>query len=196
MDEEHEAALRKTPALAPACSAGCAHCCHVHAYATAPEVFAVANHLRKTLSPKMLQSLRAQLEARAREVASLSDEVRWAEKIPCALLDARGFCSVYEARPLRCRAFHSLSADVCRDAFEGRDDVAPLTAPLLDRAANAVEEGYDHALASAGLSAEGYRLEIALAAALADLGAPGRWLAGEPIFESARGATNDAAPEG
>jgi Fe-S-cluster containining protein len=188
MDQEGARARAAAPAREPACAAGCSYCCHVHAYATVPEIIAVAEHLRRTLDPEALGVLRAKLSERAQmiQMAALDDDARWAAKIPCALLDARGACSIYDARPLRCRAFHSCDARECKDAFEGREDAAPLRAPLLDRAMDAVEAGYDAALAEACLSVDGFMLEIALSIALDDPSAGARFLAGEPVFDAAR----------
>jgi Fe-S-cluster containining protein len=188
MDEEWRRSLARQNALQPACSAGCSHCCHVHADATIPEVMAVARHLARTRGPEALSALVGRLSRQAEIVEHLSDEERWAAKVPCALLDGGGRCSIYEARPLRCRAFHSCSVDECRDAFAGREGAIVVTVPLLERAVDAVEEGYDRALQEAGFSAEGYRLEIALLVLLEDPGAIERWRAGEPSFARARSA--------
>ena len=160
---------------APACSAGCSWCCHVHAYATGPEILAVAAYLGETLPAGALEALRERLERHVERADRLSDDERWAARIPCALLDAAGRCTVHPARPLRCRAFHSCSVDACRDAFDGLREAPAPTSPALDRANDAVEDGYDRALADAGLSPAGERLEAGLLAALrahAGTGAP------------------------
>jgi Fe-S-cluster containining protein len=151
---------------APACAPGCASCCHVHVEATLPEILAVAAHLVETRSPAAIAALREQLSRHVDRVASLSDEERWAARIPCALLGDEGRCTVYPARPLRCRAFHSTSAAVCRDAFEGHADTPAPQVPALQRAHEAVELGYDRALAAAGLRTAGERLEVGLLAVL------------------------------
>jgi hypothetical protein len=152
--------------LVPACSPGCASCCHVHVDATAPEILAVAAHLRSSLPPEALLALRGRLAAHAGRVRDLGDEARWAARIPCALLGDDGRCTVYAARPLRCRAFHSTSADACREALAGRAEIDPPTVPALDRAHDAVEDGYDRALAAAGVSPGATRLEAGVLAAL------------------------------
>jgi Fe-S-cluster containining protein len=154
--------------LVPACSPGCASCCHVHVDATAPEILAVAAHLRATLSEEALAALRDRLAAHDGHVRDLSDEARWEARIPCALLGDDGRCTVYPARPLRCRAFHSTSAEVCRRALAGWREVAPPTLPALDRVHDAVEDGYDRALAVAEVSPGTTRLESGLLAALGD----------------------------
>lgn len=189
LDEEAGRALARPGAIQPACSAGCSYCCHVHVDATVPEVLAVVEHLERTRSPEALGALREQLARHAARVEPLGDEERWAAKIPCALLGEDGRCGIYEARPLRCRAFHSCAVEPCREAFAGSADAEPVVSARLERALDAVEEGYDRALVEAGLPAEGHRLEIALLVALEDPQAGERWRSGdEAAFGRARSA--------
>lgn len=196
LDEAGRRALSRPGAPAPACGAGCSYCCHVHVDATAPEILAIASHLASTWSREAVSVLRERLAAQVASVEMLDDQARWAEKIPCALLDGAGRCSIYAARPLRCRAFHSCDAAPCREAFNampGRALTLPLPeeSPPLRRAHDAVEEGYDRALTRASLSALGYRLEMGLLLALeaqrteATEATAARWLAGEPVFDRA-----------
>ncbi len=146
--------------LAPACGAGCAYCCHVHVEATEPEILAVAAHLERTVPPGARLALAARLAEHAARVEHLTDDERWSAKIPCALLGDDGCCTVYPARPLRCRAFHSCAVDPCRAAFAGDPDADPQPSPALARAHAAVEDGYDRALLAAGLTPAGQRLHI------------------------------------
>jgi Fe-S-cluster containining protein len=166
LDEAGEGA--RSLVFAPACRAGCSFCCHVHVDATHPEILAVAAHLTRTRPPAALAALRLQLAEHVRAADALDDEARWLARIPCALLGDDGRCSVYPARPLRCRAFHSCSVDPCREAFHGSAAAEPVTSPALARAHDAVEEGYARALAAAGLSTEPQRLERGLLAVLLD----------------------------
>jgi Fe-S-cluster containining protein len=152
----------------PACSPGCAFCCHVHVDATPAEVFAVAEHLRRTLTPDALDAFRVRLARHVERVAVLDHDERWSARIPCALLDAEGCCQVHPARPLRCRAFHSRSVEPCRDAFEGRSDREAPSVPALDRIHAAVEDGLERALRSAGVGASPVDLESELLRALAE----------------------------
>jgi Fe-S-cluster containining protein len=175
-------------APAPACAAGCSYCCHVHADATVPELLSIARHLERTWSEASRAALRERLAIQAIRVERTSDEERWAAKIPCALLDGAGLCSIHAVRPLRCRAFNARSAEPCREAFQGSVEAEPARIPGLDRAHDAAEAGYDEALVAAGLSAGGHRLEIGLLVALDDPGAGARWLAGEEAFARARAA--------
>jgi Fe-S-cluster containining protein len=148
-----------------ACGPGCAFCCHVHVEVSAPEVRAVVEHLQRTRSRAELGELARRLVEQAARVRDLDDQQRWAQRLPCALLDEAGACSIHPARPLRCRAFHAAEVEPCREAFAGGEG-EPVVPRALARAAEAVEEGYAEALAGAGIAAGGLRLEIALAEAL------------------------------
>lgn len=173
-------------ATTPACAAGCSYCCHVHADVTVPEILAITRHLARTWSAASQRALRERLARQVRRVEHLGDEERWAAKIPCALLDEAGRCSIHAARPLRCRGFNAESVEPCREAFAGSAAATPARIPRLDRAYDAAEEGYDEALRGAGLSAAAHRLEIGLLVALDDPGAGARWLRGEDAFGRAR----------
>jgi Fe-S-cluster containining protein len=151
---------------APACAAGCAWCCHVHVEATRVEIEAIAAHLAKTRSEEDLAALREKLGERARAVEALDDQARWAARIPCALLDEGGSCSIHAVRPLRCRVFHSASAEPCRAAFAGAEDREAETIGALARAYETIEAGFDEALAGAGIEPAGERLEVGLYRAL------------------------------
>lgn len=166
LDAEVARVLARDPAAPPACAAGCSYCCHVNADATRGEVLAVAEHIRATRTPKELSSFVEALASTVRLVSTMGDDDRWSQKIPCALLGHDGRCTVYEARPLRCRAFHSNSAEVCREAFTGPIEPAPDTNPVLDRACDEAEAGYHRALEEHGISAAPVLLEAALLRAL------------------------------
>ncbi|XXY50167.1 YkgJ family cysteine cluster protein [Sorangium sp. So ce269] len=174
MDEEAQRALARPGAPEAACSAGCSYCCHVNVDVTVPELLAIVAHVDRAWTPEARGSLLDRLAERAGRVVLLRDDERWEAKIPCALLDSGGRCSIYAARPLRCRALHASSVDPCRDAFRGCGSAGPATIPSLDRALDAAEEGYDQALREAGLAADVYRMELGLLIALDDPGAGAR----------------------
>ena len=189
LDKEAQRALSRPGSPEPACSAGCSYCCHVHVDVTVPELLAIAAHIDRTWTPEARASLRGRLAARASDVEGLTCAERWEAQIPCALLGDGGRCSIYEVRPLRCRALHASSVDPCREAFEGEGrggGAGPALIPHLNRALDAAEEGYDRALLGASLSADGHRLEIGLLLALDDPEAGLRWLSGGQPFARAR----------
>lgn len=165
LDAEAARAIARDPADPPACSAGCSYCCHVHVDATPAEVLAVARHLTESRSQD-LSSLVERLEAHVRVVSAMTHDERWSAKVPCALLGDDGRCTIYDVRPLRCRAFHSSSAETCRDAFAGDTERDPETNVALDRACDAAELGFERALAERGISVSPVLLEPALLEAL------------------------------
>jgi len=158
MDGVVDRALAREPS---ACSAGCSYCCHVHVEVTRAEVAVIAGHLASNRAAVV-----AKLSNTVRVVSSMDHDQRWAAKIPCALLGDDGRCTIYEVRPLRCRAFHSFSLDACREAFAGPHEPDPVTNAALDRACDAAEHGFDRALEDRGLSADPVLLEAALREAL------------------------------
>lgn len=158
--ELDEVAMRATAHDKPECAAGCSYCCHVHVDATPAEVDAVAEHLHGA-SPAFLERLAKHVAI----VTAMTNNERWSAKIPCALLGDDGRCTVYDARPLRCRAFHSFSAETCRDAFLGNERT-PVTSPALDRACDAAERGFEDALEAHGITTRAVLLEPALLTAL------------------------------
>lgn len=185
LDAAADAVIERAPELAPACAPGCSSCCHVHVDAGAPEILAAAAHIARALGAEARQALRERLAARVGEVETLDDVARWRARIPCALLDQDGRCSIHAGRPLRCRTFHSRSSERCRAALAGDPDVEPALVPALVRATSAVEEAYDRALGAAGISQASYSFESGLLIALDTPDAEARWRAGDDVFACA-----------
>jgi Fe-S-cluster containining protein len=151
----------------PACSAGCSYCCHVHVDATRAEVTAIADYLAHADVSSLIETLR--------ERAEMTHDERWAARIPCALLGGDSRCTVYEVRPLRCRSFHSCSADVCREAFTGPVEPDPVMNVALERACDDTEQAFEMALVELGVSVVPVLLEEGLLEALyAQRSIPGR----------------------
>ncbi len=71
------------------CRPGCTACCEVRLTVSPVEAAAIAAHLR-TLAPEARRALAQRGNRSADEGA-------------CAMLDGRGRCAIYEARPLVCR---------------------------------------------------------------------------------------------
>lgn len=91
----------------PACQAGCAHCCHLRAEATDPEVLHIAQHLQTLPSADQATTLRRlQQHAAAASVGTTRQ--------PCSFL-VHDRCTIYSVRPAACRKAHSLSAAHCAE---------------------------------------------------------------------------------
>ena len=92
-----------------ACHKGCAWCCNFHVTVR----FADAAHLARRARAE--PALEARVRATAARVGRLDPVARLRAAVPCAFLDqATGACSVYQDRPLACRAYRSRDADWCR----------------------------------------------------------------------------------
>ena len=113
----------------------------------------------------------------------LSVAQRSAAKIPCPLLEADR-CSVYDTRPLSCRAAVSLDAGACQSSFAGAPVPVPMPRVFWEALGESVR-GLGAALAKAGLPLRTYDLNAALRIAVETPDAPARWAAGEDIFASA-----------
>ncbi|HYP86639.1 MAG TPA: YkgJ family cysteine cluster protein, partial [Polyangiaceae bacterium] len=107
-----EGLLSRAPAGSVACKAGCDHCCHQSVAATAPEAFAISEHLQRTRSAAELSDVSARIAVRFERTRGLSADERFSPDLPCAFLVA-GQCSIYEVRPLVCRGMNSLDAKEC-----------------------------------------------------------------------------------
>lgn len=103
------------------CASGCAYCCHMPVHLTAIEAALVAAHILEAFDDDARQAAAEKLQETAGRLDGLSETEFKDARNPCALLDDEGRCSVYTARPLACRGFHSMSADVCKQSFESND---------------------------------------------------------------------------
>lgn len=180
---------RLPPAARPAlaCRKGCDLCCHLRVATTAAEVFALLDYLRQTVPADDWPALVATIQARAGQVHALTPGQLLATNLPCPLL-VEGACRAYAARPLNCRAYHSLDYQACLDSFRNPADLDrghPQGAALA-RVHEGVQEGLSDLLQTGGADAGRYELVTALAEALADDTARQRLQAGErPVFRRA-----------
>ena len=111
-----------------ACRKGCAWCCTFHVEVRAVDAMHLARRARA------VPALEAKVRATAVRVGTLDPVARLRLAVPCAFLDpATGACSVYEDRPLPCRAYRSRDADWCRS-------LVGTSAARLERSA-AIKEG-------------------------------------------------------
>ena len=183
-----EARLARERAIDPAfarrerqveCRRGCTFCCHLSVSATPLEAARIAGALR---AEARLDLERAVLGT-ADRLAGLDAQARLGRRTPCPLL-LEGACSVYEARPLACRALLSVSVRECERQFEaGGAALQALPGLLTPRLiASGLISGEMAALADLGLAGHLVELTAALALLLRDPQALGRWLDGADVF--------------
>ena len=108
-----------------ACRAGCDACCHLYVMVPPGMAEAMARHLVAHLDPSAIAALKTELQKAVDAAQNLPDPSKLHYR--CPLLGADGLCTVYEVRPLTCRAFTSKSAAACRSlVFDPRSPVASI----------------------------------------------------------------------
>ena len=125
-----------------ACRTGCAYCCYVpRVLVTLPELARIVEHVRQWPIDQ-IASLKVRLDAHI--LAQSSDVASPARRPPCPLLVGQS-CSVYDARPLVCRAQHAFDARECQTICEtGAGETTQLTVVLdvVQGAATGVATGF------------------------------------------------------
>ena len=168
-----------------ACQAGCTHCCYLKVHVTPIEILALAAYVLKSFSTHDLQALKERLTVLDDVTHGMSEDERVRARVPCPLLEDDR-CTVYEMRPLECRAYASSSAEACRAVLEepGHWDV-PLWWHRYTTFKHA-QAGQLLAIAGAYGRFDVLELNAALRIALETPDAVELWLSGTDVFEEAR----------
>jgi hypothetical protein len=109
------------------CSKGCSYCCHAQVKITWPEALLLNQFVRETFSQPEKTALlkRAAHNRMETEGKTLAQRVSVRAETPCIFLE-KNTCLVYSARPLICRAWHSLDEVACCKAFNDGDHNADI----------------------------------------------------------------------
>lgn len=161
------------------CAKGCAFCCHLRVTALAPEIFHLANFIRKEFAAEF-DTVLARLREADRGSRDLPARIRPLRKVPCGLLRERA-CSVYLARPSACRGLTSISVKTCERGYNG-EEVEVSTPAVWTEIRQAHNQALWAALLASGLPADSYELNHAVLVALENADAERRWLKGEDVF--------------
>ncbi|HWD38400.1 MAG TPA: YkgJ family cysteine cluster protein [Fimbriimonas sp.] len=169
-----------------ACRRGCSWCCHtMRVLATPLEILTLAAYLRSTRSVEELADLLAKLKAYDSQMHVTSDGLPAAQLMACPFLSDEGACTVYPARPIGCRGFHSLNVERCQRRYsEPTFGEIPQFIDIFDQV-GPVTIGIWDGLQSRGLRGSPLLLARAMVIALEIPDAADRYLAGEDIFASA-----------
>lgn len=165
--------IKQRPHVHFDCKPKCHYCCTLRVEASAPEVFVIAQELRK-LPPVDLSGVILRLESHAK-VAKGVKAANFFFQCPF-LVDH--LCSIYPVRPQTCRKFYSVDIRGC----EKHNAHFP-EHPELVAKASAYLYGTAHAYARAKLPHRLHELGQAVLVALTDATAEQRWFQGKEVFE-------------
>lgn len=186
-----EAAAGKRPQIA--CAAGCAACCTQQVAIAPVEAAAIALHVTRHFTDEDDAALVARLRTLDALTRGKTAIERARMRQSCAFL-VENRCSIYPARPLRCRAVHSRDAGYCgwaaahpdeaaaeRKSREGAGPYVVAPAKIMDAALT----GLARACRTLGIDAESLELTAAARIALAVPGLEEFLSSGDPVFAAA-----------
>ncbi|HEU5483036.1 MAG TPA: hypothetical protein VFU80_08110, partial [Sphingomicrobium sp.] len=142
----------------------------------------------KSMAPEQRTTAIEAVERMCGKTGGQGFDARTAMVTPCPLLQGN-LCSVYESRPVVCRAAASADAEACRRAYlelGGGNIPVPTAWRALGQAYAAALEG---AALHAGLVPTAREWNESLRIALTDARAEVRWLSGEDVFRGASQAS-------
>jgi Fe-S-cluster containining protein len=171
-----------------ACKPGCGFCCRgVRVDVTAPEALTIARGFRETLPKEQIAIIFDRIKRHAHAIRSMTLDDLHRARTPCPMLDETSDrCSVHDARPMRCRAHHSLDVADCEAASLHPSEARGIRRfPDVMNAYEAMILGQRRALAAARLDFRSFDLSLALEVAFEHEDAAERWANGERLFDAA-----------
>ena len=163
-----------------ACHAGCSHCCGLPVYASPAELIVIYRRLRSEWRPESFSQLRQEVRSLAEATASMTPQEWAAAPHRCPLLKD-GLCQVYDVRPLTCRGWNSLDADLCRQVMEDPKDVKLKVVGTIHYTATDIQDGLKRGLARLGMHAEPMELIVGLDFVLREPRSVLAWIEGEGL---------------
>ena len=166
-----------------ACRDGCWICCQLRVDVFAHEVFLLADFVRKRFSVPEVESLMGRLAGHTERVASMEPIEHVSQNIRCPML-RDGRCSVYAARPLVCRRYHSQQLAACEYVCQHPEDLEFIGArnPDLFRTLSQAMQAGSDAYADLGYDTSIYELGTALMEAMSNPACWRRWRDGKKAF--------------
>ncbi len=155
------------------CKKGCSFCCDLRVEVLAPEVFYIAKKLKADMSKSEMQTFIDKLQIYAGKATGL----RFDEHIiPCVMLED-GACGIYSYRPMMCRKYNSLDAQVCEDPHAQVPENTEVVVKT-----GAIGKGFADSYESRSLSAIPHEFGQALLIALTDSKSEQKWAQGKEVF--------------
>lgn len=145
------------------CRKGCEWCCHQPIYGISHEFIYLWEYLNEKYSEEELKPILQQAFNNYQKRGRLENQELLNSKAPCPLLKD-GACMAYEARPMACRIYLSMSEESCRNFYDQPEDPtnhpALLEFPL--RAGQMMNEGFNKGLKMAQLTGKEFLMEEGL----------------------------------
>lgn len=170
----------------PACKAGCFYCCYYKVEAKAHEMLLIHDYMKKNLAADLREQILRSATTNAELIRTLTPQEHLATNIKCPLL-IDNKCSIYEARPFRCRSFHAVQVDACAASHENPDDFSIATELIeeVSHFSDALSQGFEVAAMDAGFDHRTYDLNTALLEVFADEAVEKRYKRGKKAFKTA-----------
>ena len=167
-----------------ACQAGCYYCCFYQVVLTPPEALLIGDYVDGAYSKKDKEGLKERISRVLTLTAGKSREERvqvWHDT-PCIFL-AGDRCSVYAVRPFVCRAWHSLDASDCRQAFDSCNPWQGIDCHMHRyHIFESVRAGINTATTDFGCQGETMEMAMAIQQYLNHGNPIEAWLQGKPVF--------------
>ena len=168
-----------------ACSRGCSYCCHMQVKVTPPEMFLILAHLTAEFNPAQMDILTEKIanNRRLTEGKDLEERVDMRHHTPCIFLHNHR-CTIYPARPLICRAWHSLDNSACESAYLLEDANAEIdTLPYRNYVYSMIREAVEAVCAEHEWHYGVFELPLAMSLCLNRPLAMAHWLKSEPLID-------------
>lgn len=167
-----------------ACRAGCAYCCHYQVVMTPPEILLIGAYVKKRFTARKKRELNERIERYAflREGKTLAETAGVLHETPCFFLENKA-CTVYEVRPLVCRAWHAIDSKACKMNLE-----SATSRPGVDGynhrhyVYKIVAAGMEAAIMDMGCQTGTYAIARAMKEYFRHQEPEKAWMRGEPVF--------------
>ncbi|MBI4794387.1 MAG: YkgJ family cysteine cluster protein [Deltaproteobacteria bacterium] len=172
-----------------ACQEGCYFCCCNQVELTTPEALFLGHYVEQHFADEEKKGLMSALR-RSLDLQAGKHKVEMARiRPPCPLLQDRK-CSAYPARPLVCRAMHTLDAEQCEEAFNNRDLTSPPYYAHRHEIYFSISQGLLAGCRAVGCQSAPLELSRALLDYFNQPRPVERWLQGEKVFKISRPPKN------
>ncbi len=145
------------------CKKGCNWCCHQPVYAVSHEFHFLWRFMQLNMTEEDRKVILKRAFENYQKLGKMDDKELKNSKLPCPLL-INGVCSAYDARPMACRIYLSMTESSCRKFYNYPNHISNypelLEFPL--RAGQMINEGFTEGLKPANLYNTEYLLEEGL----------------------------------